>query len=258
MKILVCIKQVMDPGSGIKINDDSQWIRYSKNHRFQINSYDEYAIEEAIRIKEALKDVRVDVITVGPVRAKDALRRALGMGADDVIHILDENVGFRPPALTAQWIAKAVKEKNYDLILAGIMSEDEMNGQTGPMIARILNLPCNGPTIDARIQPDQKSMVVEREIEGGARDIFEISLPCLLTIQTGINQPRYPALSKVLRAKKKEIETIAADSLETLSDLLKLHTLELPPQKPQGLVLEGSALQKATDLVDLLAAKSYL
>ncbi len=258
MKILVCIKQVMDPGSGININDDAQWIRYSKAHRFQINSYDEYAIEEAIRIKETFNNVRVDVITVGPDRAKDALRRALGMGADEAIHILDEKEGFRPPAATAQWIARAAKGKDYDLILTGIMSEDEMNGQTGPMIARILNLPCTGPAIDARIQPDQKSIVVEREIEGGARDIFNLYLPCLLTIQTGINLPRYPALSKVLRAKKKDIETIASDSLGTPDAQPRLHTLELPPQKPQGLVLEGSALQKASDLVDILAAKSFL
>jgi len=258
MKILVCIKQVLDPGSGIKIKDEALWFRSSKANRFQINSYDEYAIEEAIRIKESLKDVRVDVITVGPDRAKDGLRRALGMGADDAVHILDEKEAFRPPALTAQWIARAAEKKGYELILAGIMSEDEMNGQTGPMTARILNLPCTGPAIDVRVQPDQKNIVVEREIEGGARDIFEVSLPCLLTIQTGINQPRYPALSKVLRAQKKKIETITADSLETLRGQPRLHALELPTQKPQGLVLEGSALQKATDLVEILAAKSYL
>jgi electron transfer flavoprotein beta subunit len=258
MKLLVCIKQVMESTSGIKINNSGRWITYSDDIRFAVNTYDMYAIEEAIRIKETLKDVRVDVITVGPARAEDVLRRALGMGADEAIHILDEKEGYRPPALTALWIARTAKKKDYDLILAGIMSEDEMNGQTGPMIAKILDLPCTGPAIEAQIRPVENSIMVEREIEGGGRDIFNVSLPCLLTIQSGINQPRYPALSKVLRAKKKEIEFIAADSLETLCGQPRLHTLELPLLKPQGLVLEGNARQKASDLVDILAAKSYL
>lgn len=206
MKLLVCIKQVMESTSGIKINNSGRWITYSDDIRFAVNTYDMYAIEEAIRIKETLKDVRVDVITVGPARAEDVLRRALGMGADEAIHILDEKEGYRP-CLDCSMDRPDGKEKDYDLILAGIMSEDEMNGQTGPMIAKILDLPCTGPAIEAQIRPVENSIMVEREIEGGGRDIFNVSLPCLLTIQSGINQPRYPALSKVLRAKKKKLNS---------------------------------------------------
>jgi len=258
MKLLVCIKQVMESGSELEIDDSGQWLKYSDATRFEINKYDEYAIEEAVRIKENLNGVRIDVVTVGPARAADALRRGLGIGADEAIHILDETEGCRPPAITAAWIAAMARGRNYDLILTGIMSDDEMNGQTGPMIAQILDLPCVSATIKEEIQSDQKSIVVEREIEGGAKDVFQVTMPCVLTIQSGINTPRYPALSKVMRAKKKEMERISADTLEMPGNQPELRGIRFPHKTPQGLVLNGSPHQKAAELLDILASKSFL
>lgn len=258
MKLLVCIKQVMESGSEIKINDSGQWMTYSGTTRFEINKYDEYAVEEAILIKEKFGSVHVDVITVGPSRAQEVLRRAMGMGADEAIHILDETCGYRPPGTTAAWIADFAKERNYDLILTGIMSDDEMNGQTGPMIAQILNLPCAGTTIKQEIASDRKTITIEREIEGGAKDIFQIALPCVLTIQTGINSPRYPSLSKVLRAKKQPIDLILAETLATSGQQPKLHTLRFPQKTPQGIVLKGSSREKAVELLEILASKSLI
>jgi len=138
MKLLICIKQVMESTSGIQINNSGQWIKDSDDTRFAINPYDEYVIEEAVHIKEKRENVHIDALTVGPSSASDILRRAMGMGADEAIHILDETRAFRPPAVTASWIAHVAKKRKYDLILTGIMSDDEMNGQTGPMIAQIL------------------------------------------------------------------------------------------------------------------------
>lgn len=260
MKLLVCIKQVMESGSEIKINDSGHWMKYSSTTRFEINKYDEYAIEEAILIKEKFDNVHIDVITVGPSRAEDALRRALGMGADEAIHILDETQGYRPPVTTAGWIADFARDRNYDLILTGIMSDDEMNGQTGPMIAQILNRPCAGTTIKEEISADQRTITIEREIEGGAKDVFQIALPCVLTIQTGINSPRYPSLSKVLRAKKKTIDLILAQTLkESLANSgqpPELHAMSFPQKTPLGVVLEGSSREKAVALLDILVSKS--
>jgi electron transfer flavoprotein beta subunit len=255
MKLLVCIKQVMESGSEIKINA-GHWMKYSDATRFEINRYDEYAIEEAILIKEKFGDAHIDVITVGPSRAGDTLRRALGMGADEAIHILDETEGYRPPVTTASWIAAVAKNRNYDLILTGIMSDDEMNGQTGPMIAQILNWPCAGTTIKEEISPDERTIAIEREIEGGAKDMFQMDLPCVLTIQTGINSPRYPSLSKVMRAKKKTFDLILADTLKKPGHQPKLHAIRFPQTTPQGIVLEGSPQEKASELLDILASKS--
>ncbi|MBC8442075.1 MAG: electron transfer flavoprotein subunit beta/FixA family protein [Deltaproteobacteria bacterium] len=256
MKLLVCIKQVMESGSEIIIDDSRHGLTYSNVTRFEINKYDEYAIEEAILIKEKFGNVHIDAITVGPSRSGDALRRALGIGADEAIHILDETKGYRPPITTASWIAEVAKDRNYDLILTGIMSDDEMNGQTGPMIAQILNRPCAGTIIKEEISSDGKTITIEREIEGGAKDVFQIDLPCVLAVQTGINSPRYPSLSKVMRAKKKTFDLILAESLKKPGQQPKLHALGFPQKMSHGIVLEGSPQEKAVQLLDILVSKS--
>ncbi len=258
MKILVCIKQVMESGSPIKIDPSGKWLQYSQSTRFEINKYDEYAIEEAIQIKENFKDTQIDVITVGPSHASDVLRRALGMGADEAIHILDEAKGYRPPAITAEWITAFVKKETYDLIFTGIMSDDEMNAQTGVMISQILDWPCATAVIKEEISNDRKKMRIEREIEGGAKDIFDITLPCVLTIQTGINTPRYPSLSKVLRAKKKTLQIIPAKTLKTAEQIPSLETIQFPEKTTRGIVLKGSSQDKAKALLNILASKTLV
>ncbi len=258
MKILVCIKQVLESGTDIKIDESGKWVHYSDSSRFEINPYDNYAIEEAILIKEKFEDAHIDVITVGPDRTADVLRRALGMGADEAIHIIDKTDGYRPPAVTASWISAYAKDKKYDLILTGIMSEDEMNAQTGPMIAQIMDLPCATATIRQNISEDKKSITIEREIEGGERDQFDITLPCVLTIQTGINSPRYPALSKVLRAKKKTFDIIQSETLDMPVHTPKLNDIILPIKEAQGLFIEGNIENKADQLLKILASRSLL
>jgi len=138
------------------------------------------------------------------------------------------------------------------------MSQDEMNGQTGPMLAQILLIPCCTGTIRETLSPDQRTVSVEREIEGGARDMFDIKLPCVLTLQTGINSPRYPALSKVLRAKKKEIKTIDVNSLEKNQQTLTLKQLQYPKKTRKGVLLNGTMEDKADQLMDILSKKALL
>ena len=258
MKILVCIKQVMESESAVRINDSGKWITHSASTRFEMNPFDAYAVEEALLIREAISGSTVHAITVGPEHSQDILRRALGMGADEAIHILDNRIGYRPPSLTASWIAAYASDKGYDLILTGVMSADEMNGQTGPMIAQLLSIPCCTATIHEKIEPGEKHVSVEREIEGGSRDMFDVKLPCVLTLQTGINSPRYPSLSMVLRARKKEIHVIPAASFEKRDPDVRLHTLQYPQKERKGIFLNGTIENKVDQLIDLLAKKALL
>lgn len=258
MNLLVCVKQVMESGSTIQINDSKKWIDHLDSTRFEMNKFDAYAVEEALLIKEQFPESRIDIITVGPDHAEDTLRRALGMGADEGILLADNQKGYRPPCLTAAWIASYARDKGYDLILTGIMSEDEMNGQTGPMLAEILLFPCCTGTIRETLSPDKKTVSVEREIEGGARDMFDIKLPCVLTLQTGINTPRYPALSKVLRAKKKELSVIDVNSLEKNKQTLTLKKVQHPEKTRKGILLNGTTEDKVDQLMDILSKKALL
>jgi len=258
MKLLVCVKQVMESGSIIQINDSKKWIDHLASNRFEMNKFDAYAVEEALLIKEQFPDSRIDIITVGPDHAKETLRRALGMGADEGILLADNHKGYRPPFRTATWIAAYARDKDYDLILTGIMSEDEMNGQTGPMLAEILLVPCCTGTIRETLSPDKKTVSVEREIEGGARDMFDIKLPCVLTLQTGINSPRYPALSKVLRAKKKKMNVIDVNFLEKNKQTLTLKNIQHPKKTRKGILLNGTTEGKVDQLMDILSKKALL
>jgi electron transfer flavoprotein beta subunit len=133
-----------------------------------------------------------------------------------------------------------------------------MNGQTGPMIAQRLSIPCASAVLYEKIGPDLTHISIEREIEGGARDMFEVKLPCVLTLQTGINSPRYPSLSMVLRARKKEITVIPAGTFDDQEPGVMLHSLYSPQKKRKGVLLEGTMEEKAKQLMDILAQKALL
>ncbi len=258
MKILVCIKQVMESESMVRINDSGKWIACSASTRFEMNPFDAYAVEEALLIKETFSGSTIHIITVGPEQSRDTLRKALGMGVDEAIHILDNHIGYRPPSLTASWISAYARDTGYDLILTGIMSADEMNGQTGPMIAQLLSIPCCTAAIHEKIGPDETHVSVEREIEGGARELFDVKLPCVLTLQTGINCPRYPSLSMVLRARKKEIHVIPAAFFEKRDPGVTLQALQYPEKKNKGILLNGTIESKVDQLIYILNKKALL
>jgi len=258
MKILVCIKQVVDSGSEIHINDSKNWVEISGSTRFGINKFDTYAVEEALLIKKQHPGSMIDVVCVGPDHAEDALRRALGMGADEGIHILDNLIGYKPPFLTGSRIAAYAVDRCYDLILTGIMSEDEMNGQTGPIIAELLSIPCCTSVINTKISPKEGKIKVEKETEGGIKKIFDIELPCVLALQTGINIPRYPSLSKVLRAKKKKLKKIHAKAPENQEQTLTMTKIQFSRKKRKGIFLKGNIDDKADKLIEILEARAML
>ncbi|MCX5883774.1 MAG: electron transfer flavoprotein subunit beta/FixA family protein [Deltaproteobacteria bacterium] len=251
MKLLVCVKQIPDPDAPVHVNADGRWVDIDGG-AYVMNRFDGFALEEALRIREEIPDTRIDVISVGPERVEAVLRRSLGMGADHGIHILNESDGYLSPFATATWIAAYARACNYDLILTGVMSGDDMNGQVGPLVAEMLRLPCATSVIFRRLMPDSGRIYVEREMEGRLRDALEIKLPVLLTLQSGINQPRYPSLSRMLRANRHPLDRIPAGALESPFVHLSIMQAAFPQKVRAGLILEGTSREKACQLLDII------
>lgn len=258
MNILVCLKQVSDPETAFALQASPPVLRLPPGTRYQMNGFDEYALEEALLIKEAVAGCALDALTVGPVRAAAVLQRAGGMGADRGIHILTSEEP-EPDALgLATWIAAWAREQDYGLILCGVMSQDAMQGLVGPMLAELLGWPLATSVVQAQVRPGQQAVYAEREVEGGWRDCLELPLPALLTIQSGINRPRYPTLSNLLRAKQTRPHTIAAASLSRAPQGLELVGLAPPVRSRAGCRLEGSTQDKARQLAAMLRERALL
>jgi electron transfer flavoprotein beta subunit len=257
MNILVCVKQVPDIEQPLCIDETSQTAVPFDSDAYRINRFDELAVEEAIRIKEALSNVTVDVLTVGPDRSKAALRRALGMGADRGVHLRTAAEACLSPFVIAGRIA-AVADGAYDLILAGMMSEDMMQGMVGPLVAGLLDWPCATGVVRQRIRPEKKTVTVERETGTEDNDILELDLPAVLTIQLGINQPRYPSLSNLLRAKNSELRTIDTRRLGPIDSRQSTQRLSIPEKARTGSILQGSQKEKAERLLRILREKGFI
>ena len=258
MKILVCIKQVVNLESEIKIDPQKTWVQINPSTDFTFNRFDEYAVEEAVLIKEKLPETTIDILSIGPERAVSAIKRLQGLGADHGIHIITQQEGYLSPFVVAQWIASVVRMKTYDLIFTGVMSEDEMQGLVGPLTASFLEWPCATSVIHEEILPDLKRIRVEREIESGFKDVLEMTLPAVITIQSGINEPRYPTLTHMLRAKREKLEVIDAGLLECPLPRQTIHQVDYPKKMRAGVVLEGSPKEKASHLLTILNQRAII
>ena len=255
MKILVCIKAVADiEQHGL----DPQWPFQHSDAPLRMNAFDAYAVETAVRLKSEIPETVIDAVTLGPEEAAGAIKRAAGMGADNGIHILAESAPVNDPAAIAAAIANAAGQNHYDLIIAGVMSEDLMQMAVGPMIAGRLDLPCATAVIQLAYQPETHCLYVERELEGGEREMLTIALPALITVQTGIYPPRYPSLSNMLRANKMPIDTIPAKTVlpETLSQ--QIVSIDEPEKTRAGKILEGTSEEKADQFIDILRQQALL
>ncbi len=251
MQILVCIKQIPDMEMEFNLDRDSGWLDTPSNPEYKMNAFDEYAVEEALRIKQEFPDTEICVVTVGPQRSREVLQRALGMGADQGIHIQQEN--HTSSSQAAELIGGNLQDKYFDLILTGAMSEDNMQGLLPPLLAERLQLPVLNGVVQLEIQAD--TVRIKRELEGGYSEKFQVSLPAVLSLQSGINTPRYPALSKLLKAKQAEFETFNPEEPKTGE---KLHCLQKPRQIRKGLWLEGDISSKAEQLFKILKQKNVL
>jgi len=261
MKLLVCVKQVPDSEVHLPINQEGSWVTYEDKTAFRMNRFDEFALEEALLIRDHIshdKQTSIDAVSVGPPGTTLTLMKAMAMGADEGIHILGDQDRYMSPFDTASLIASYAKDKAYDMILTGVMAEDDMYCLVGQFIAEILEYSCATSVIHQEIINDGSKISVEREIESGRRECLRLNLPAVFTIQSGINTPRYPSLSNVIRAGSQKIITIDAGNLQTLGKREELVSLSYPEPSSQSLFIDGTQSEKAQTLLRILHEKSFI
>jgi len=250
MNIYVLLKKTFDTEEKINVSDGRI---EDDSADFIINPYDEYAVEEAIVQRDA-HGGEVTVITVGDEDSEKQLRTALAMGADKAVLInTEDDLEEGDQYTTAKILETYFEDKEVDLILAGNVAIDEASGQVGPRLAEALGIPY--VTTITSLKIDGKTVNIEKDVEGDV-EIIETSLPLLVTCQQGLNEPRYPSLPGIMKAKKKPLEELELDDLDLDEDDVeaKTKTIEIfmPAEKAAGRVLEGDIQDQVKELVSLL------
>lgn len=247
MNIIVCTKQV--PAKDAPLSVSGNWIRES-DIGFEMNEPDSYALEEALRLKEK-HGGEVVALSMGPERVKQTIKEALAKGADRGIHIADDNFAQLDPLGSAKSLAAAIKQQKFDLVLTGLQSDDQGFGQTGVLLASVLDVP--HATIIMAIEVEGQKMKLKRELEAGWFQHLECPLPAVLTIQSGINKVRYATLKGIMAAKKKEIATISRESLGVSSQLTqRVEKIYVPTKTKKTEFLTGQPKEIAAKLVEKL------
>ena len=251
MRIFVCIKQVPDTETKIKLMPDGSGIDEG-GVKWIMNPYDEFAVEEALKLKQTAGDATLTVISVGPKkRVADALRTAMAMGADDGIVIDCEN--SLDSFTTAKALAAAIKkEPACDFVFSGKLAIDDNAGSVSQYLAEFLEIP--HVTVVSGFEASSGKYVVTREVEGGTKEIFELTGPAVVAANKGLNTPRYASLPGIMKAKKKPLSELNLSDLGLSSSDAKVSftNFELPPEKPPVKFIDGDPAAQAKELVRLL------
>ena len=254
MKLLVCIKQVPDLESRFKPDAEGLWYNET-DLAFRMNEYDEYAVEQAVKLREKLGEgSELTVLSVGPDRVVEAVKKALAMGCDNAAHIQDPVASGKDPWQIASIISAYAKDKSFDIIFTGMQSQDRGSAQVGVMVAEQLGLAC--ATTIVGFDYDNGAITAKRELEGGIKGIVKLKIPALVTCQLGLNVPRYPTLPNIMKAKKKEITVIPVAGLlkeEALAVTVRFHP---PAKKGGGIVLEGDVGELVDKVLAILKDKT--
>jgi electron transfer flavoprotein beta subunit len=251
MKIMVCLKQVPHQDARLDISGEGTWIK-EDGIKFEINSYDTYALEEALRVKDA-GEAEVVVVSIGPDRVTQALRTALGMGADRAVHVKDDAVAGSDALGLAKVLAAVVKEEGPDLVFSGLMADDDNFSAVPPMLAELAGMPSTTAAMSVSVADG--SVTVERELEGGALEVVQLPTPCLVAVQSGLNQVRYASLKGIMAAKKKPVD------VKTAADLgvgevgagaakIEIEKVYVPPKGEGAELVEGPPDEVASKLVE--------
>jgi len=249
LKIIVCIKQVPAKDAPLRIEEGAAWIREA-DISFETNEPDSFALEEALRLKEK-HGGEVIALSMGPERVKQTIKEALAKGADRGIHILDGAFHQLDPLNSARALAAAIQKENPDLVLTGLQSDDHGFGQSGVLLAELLDRP--HATIIMSIEVTDGRMKLKRELEAGWFQWMECPLPAVLSIQSGINKVRYATLKGIMAAKKKEIATIARESLGVdATPTQKIERIYVPQKTKKTEFLQGTAKEAAAKLLEKL------
>jgi electron transfer flavoprotein beta subunit len=242
MKIAVCIKQVPTRDWQPRLDESGTWIR-EQDASYEMNEPDAYALEESLRLKEKHAG-EVVVCSAGPARVSQVIREALARGADRAIHVEDDELARADAFAVAGALASAMSDETFDLILTGLQSDDQGFAQTGVILAERLGLP--HATIIMEVQADKGRVRVKRELEGGWFQWVTMSLPAVLTIQSGINQLRYATLKGIMAAKKKEIRKAVPPAAVLRQKIVRLY---VPEKAKKTEMIPGSPDQAAKELV---------
>jgi electron transfer flavoprotein beta subunit len=247
VKIIVCIKQV--PAKDAPLAIAGNWIKET-DLGFEMNEPDSYALEEALRLKEK-HGGEVLALSMGPDRVKQTIKEALAKGADRGIHIADDNFAQLDPLGSARALAAAIRNEKADLVLTGLQSDDHGFGQTGVLLAGLLDLP--HATLIMQIEVAGAIMKLKRELEAGWFQHLECPLPAVLSIQSGINKVRYATLKGIMAAKKKEITSITRESLGVTGESTQIiEKIYVPTKTKKTEFLTGTPKEIATKLVEKL------
>lgn len=254
MKILVCIKQVPDMESRFKPGASGTWYDES-DLAWRMNEYDEYAVEQAVQLREQLGDAaELTVLSIGPDRVGEAIKKALAMGCDRGVHVQDDAAATKDPWQIAGIIAAYAKDQGYDLIFTGMQSQDRGSAQVGVTVAEDLGYACASTLVGFAYADG--TVTARRELEGGIKGVVKLTTPALVTCQLGLNVPRYPTLPNIMKAKKKEIQAIPVGELLKEEPLTATVSFHPPARKGGGIVLEGEVGALADQLVGILKEKT--
>lgn len=259
MNIVVCVKRVPDTAEA-DVSIDKTGKNIDKSGLvFDLNEWDSYAIEEAILLKEKLGGT-VTVLSMGGEESNETLRKCLAMGADEAARLTDPAFDESDGYVTAKILAEAIRKIPYDLILTGTQTEDDGYGQVGVALAELLGV--RHASLVTRIEIQGKKVKANRELEGGLEEVVEMDLPAVLTIQTGINEPRYVSIMGIRKVAKKEIKTFGVSDLNLEAEEvglagsdIRLERIFLPPVGEGAAMLEGKPEDIALKVIDILKDK---
>lgn len=252
MNVVVCVKQIPNPDLQYRIREDGKDV-VRNNLSYQVNGPDEFALEEAVRIKEA-QGGQVTAVAVGPERVTEALRQAMAKGADEAIHVGFPEGREYDPRAAAYALATAIRDLEYDLVLCGVQSDDFAHGATGPILGALLGVP--HASVVTKVELEDGRVRVRRELEGGLEEVVRLPLPALLTIQFGINEPRYASVAAILKATRRPIQEVEGATLEDGG--LSVRRMYVPEETKGAEMLEGPPEEVARRLAGILREKGLL
>ncbi|RLI05845.1 electron transfer flavoprotein subunit beta [Candidatus Bathyarchaeota archaeon] len=262
MNIIVCVKHVPDTAEAEVVIDNSGKDIKKENLVFDINEWDNYALEEALLLKEKHGGM-VTVLTVGSEAANETLRKCLAKGADEAFRLDDEAFKRSDGYVIAKILYSAIKNMKYDLILTGVQASDDGYAQVGVTLAEMLGI--QHASMVKKVEVKNGFVRVHRELEGGLEEVVEVKLPAVLTIQTGINEPRYVSIAGIRRAARKEIKVLGLAELGLKKEEVgeagsptRLERLFVPEATKKTEILTGDPSTVATKLSEILKEKGVL
>ena len=249
MRIIVAVKQVAVLGDEVAFTDDERDVDPDYLEH-ALNEWDTFATEEALRIRESADEGEVVVVSVGDEEAEEAIRRCLAMGADRAIRISSDGIADRDPITLARALASVIADEEPDLVLTGVQSSDSVQGATGTALAELLDLPRVAVVTKVEYDHAGRRALVDRELEGGIVDVTEVETPAVLTIQTGINEPRYATLRAIKQAEQKEIAVVEPGELG--EPAYRVRRMFAPPKGEGAEMLDGSPAAIAQRIAEIL------